>query len=461
MSAPLDQNALANELRRRAERVSGRPADDLCNLATLIRTEASPYELARWLTEAAEVGRNGDGVGPDQGAQDARAALEGARVDLIERIRDGIPEREYLPGGDGWLIAGKRYLVFSPSGVGKTIGTLVVAVEVVRHGGTVAIIDVENGADEYARRLELIFEDQETAAACSERLRYYEYPALSLEWGEKDWVGALADCDLIVFDSSRHVLSALGLAEDANDDYAKFMGRMVMPLSKAGTTTIILDNTGHDGDHPRGASAKRDLNEVLFELSAPTPFDLEAEGRLVWRRTRQRFAGAIPKALEQRIGGGTYGLPVPTADGGDGDHDGQPFRPTFLMERVSRYVEFDPGCSQAKVLKNVEGRDTFIVGALRLLIDEGYIRREPKGNSHLHYGVTEYREAEDDLCPTSAQTSAQNFGVDSPRPLPTTAALPKGEGSGAEVSGPPLPKPSPASGETEVLTRRYDDGEGS
>ena len=82
-----------------------------------------------------------------------------------------------------------------------------------------------------------------------------------------------------------------------------------MPLSKAGRTTVILDNTGHEGDHPRGASAKRDLNEVLFSMTAPEEFDLESEGRLIWRRTRQRFAGAIPKALEQRIGGGMYGLP--------------------------------------------------------------------------------------------------------------------------------------------------------
>jgi hypothetical protein len=130
-----------------------------------------------------------NGSGPDRDDQDALAVLEGSRVDLIERIRDGIPEREYVPGCEGLLIRGKRYLVYSPCGVGKTIGMLIVGVESVRQGGTVVIIDVENGADEYARRLELIIgDDPDLAAACSERLRYYEYPALSLEWGEEEWV---------------------------------------------------------------------------------------------------------------------------------------------------------------------------------------------------------------------------------------------------------------------------------
>jgi hypothetical protein len=189
------------------------------------------------------------------------------------------------------------------------------------------------------------------------------------------------------------VLSALGLAEDANDDYATFMGRMIMPLSKAGKTTAVLDNCGHEGDHPRGASAKRDLNEVLFSLTAPDEFDLETRGRLIWRPTRQRFAGATPKALEQRLGGGEYGLPIPIADDED-HHDDQKFRPTVLMQRVSQYVEFDEGCSQTAVLKNVDGKESYIVKALQILIEEGYIRRElgPR-NSKLHYSVTPYRAA--------------------------------------------------------------------
>ena len=72
-------------------------------------------------------------------------------------------------------IRGKRILMYAASGVGKTFAMQVQGVEIVRQGGTVAAIDVENGADEYARRLEgIIGDDADLAAACSERLRYYE-----------------------------------------------------------------------------------------------------------------------------------------------------------------------------------------------------------------------------------------------------------------------------------------------
>jgi hypothetical protein len=82
------------------------------------------------------------------------AILEASRVDLIALIRNGIPERAYVPGCEPWLLAGKRYLIPATAGVGKSLAMETVAVAVVAAGGRVVILDVENGADEYARRLE-------------------------------------------------------------------------------------------------------------------------------------------------------------------------------------------------------------------------------------------------------------------------------------------------------------------
>jgi hypothetical protein len=447
-AAAFDQQRLARELRLRAEKLYGTKAEEVRNLATLIATEAHPHELARWLVDVSRI--SGNGYRPDEdgavpGATQGRACedLEGARVDLVERIREGIPEREYVPGCDGWLIRGKRYLAFSPSGVGKSLGTLAVGVEVVRHGGTVAIIDVENGADEYARRLEnIVGDDQELLAACSGHLRYYEYPGLSMEWGEGEWVEAVADCDLVVLDSSRNVLSALGLAEDANDDYSHFMARIVIPLSKAGKTTLILDNVGHEGDHPRGASAKRDLNEVLFSLTAPAEFDAQTEGRLIWRRTRQRFAGAIPKALEQRLGGGTYDPPVAVSDHGE-EGSAEKFRPTFLMEQVSRLVEYEPGASLTFIEQHVKGKAIHVRHAVQVLVEEGWMRHElgPR-DSKQHHSVTPYRKPEDDSdhpVPTPSPTPSLDSSVNTPDPVPATPSPPKGKGRGTGTDTHPVP----------------------
>jgi hypothetical protein len=359
-----------------------------------------------------------NGAGPE-------SELLSGRVDLIQLIRGGIPEREYVPGTD-WLIRGKRYMTVASAGVGKTLSGQVVAVEIVMRGGTVVVLDVENGADEYARRLDRILEAREDTevvmAACQERLRYYEYPALSLQWSDGEWITACAGADLVIFDSSRRVLSSVGLAEDTSDDYAKFVERLIIPLNRTGITTAILDNTGHEHtDRARGTKAKEDLNEVIFALTATEDFDAETSGKLVWRRTRQRFSG-VPLVMAQELGGGTYGLPTEleaeVAVGGE-----EKFRPTGYMEKVSRYVEFDAGCTQRAITKNVDGKDRYIIQAIQILEEEGYIGREPgPRSSKLHHSVTPYREADDDRGPTVAPTVAPADAVEPSRLSPRTAA---------------------------------------
>jgi hypothetical protein len=310
------------------------------------------------------------------------------RVDLVERIQEGIPEREFVPGCDGWLIRGKRYLLFASAGVGKSIAVLAVAVEVVAQGGRVVILDVENGADEYARRLGDVLQDrgEDLAEACRERLAYYEYPALRLDWTAEEWTRSIDGADLVVFDSSRMVLSSVGLSEDVNDDYAEFVNKLVVPLARGNSTTLTLDNVGHgDGGHPRGASAKGDLNEVVFEMTAVEPFDGDTRGKVVWRRRRQRFSG-VPLSMEQVVGGGDFELPKPVVQ----DRDGEPreFRPTHLMEQASRVVEGEPGCSTNFLEQHVKGKREYVFKATQMLLDEGYIRREDGPNrSHLHYPI--------------------------------------------------------------------------
>jgi hypothetical protein len=138
-----------------------------------------------------------NGSGPD-GAADL---LSESRVDLIQLIREGIPDREYILGGEPWLIRGKRYLTAAPAGVGKSLVALVAAVEIVARGGRVVIFDVEMGADEYARRLEDVLEnrDDQVAEACRARLVYYEFPALRLDWTPQEWARSVAGADLMIF----------------------------------------------------------------------------------------------------------------------------------------------------------------------------------------------------------------------------------------------------------------------
>lgn len=336
------------------------------------------------------------GIG-GSGSNEPVDALAAARVDLVARVREGIPERCYVPGCEPWLIAGKRYLIAAPAGAGKSLVTLVIADDVVEAGGTVAIFDVENGADEYARRQADILDargrmDSGSARGCVERLRYFEFPALSVNWRAEDWAQALAGVDLAIFDSSRLVLSSAGLAEDSNDDYATFVNALLVPLARAGTATIVLDNMGHaETARARGASAKADLNEVVYVVKVGEQFDRDQHGHARLIRKRTRFSG-LPGELHVPLGGGTYG---PAAEA-EPSSDSEGFRPTGQMERASKVIEERPGLSRNDVLTSIGGRREYANLALTVLVDEGFVRCKRDGKAQLHYSTRAYREVDDE-----------------------------------------------------------------
>jgi hypothetical protein len=240
---------------------------------------------------------------------DLARRLEEARRDLVDLASSAPRERAWVPGCERMLPRGARALLAAPAKTGKSLCMLVHGVDVVLAGGAIAILDRENGADEYARRLGAILGARRATGAqrriVSERLAYFEYPRLGPH--DQDALALeLSLYDLVTFDSSRAWLSSLALAEDKSDDYAAFMA-LVDPLARAGITTLILDNTGHeDKGRPRGTSSKADLNEVVLQLSVVAPFEPDKRGRIRLRRTHSRF-GDVGESWDMELGEGMYG----------------------------------------------------------------------------------------------------------------------------------------------------------
>ena len=75
--------------------------------------------------------------------------------------------------------------------------------------------------------------------------------------------------------------------------------------------------------------------------------------------------------------------------------EGDAFRPTTLMERVSRAVEEAPGLSRNAIESSVRGKTDYKRLALELLIAEGFVRVERDGPATRHHSVAPYREAEE------------------------------------------------------------------
>jgi hypothetical protein len=176
----------------------------------------------------------------------------------------------------------------------------------------VAVLDRENGADEFARRVESVLDARGAGAALrdavSERLRYYAWPSLSLDWrDDPSYVEVFADVDLVIFDSTRSHLTSLGLKEDQSDDFAAFASALIDPLTMAGVATLTLDNVGHvEKGRSRGTSAKADLCDVVYVMDGVTPFSLDVAGRVELRCTHSRI-GEVDGAWEMELGGGHYG----------------------------------------------------------------------------------------------------------------------------------------------------------
>jgi hypothetical protein len=231
--------------------------------------------------------------------------VTGRRVDLIELIEDGIPSNDYLPASDGMFVRGKRHLIAAPKKTGKSLGLLVHLTQMVIAGSRIVIFDRENGRNLYGGRLEEIARtlghDHEKIR---ERVSYYEFPQFRA--GDGDELVALCEgADLVVFDAQRMFLTDLGLVEDSSDDYAQFCAIVIDPLFRAGIATVILDNTGHaEVRRSRGASAKGDLNEVLFTLATVERFNSVTTGLIELEVTDSRFGNF--GRWEMIIGGGRF-----------------------------------------------------------------------------------------------------------------------------------------------------------
>jgi hypothetical protein len=109
--------------------------------------------------------------------------LSGSRVDLLALIDNGIPERKWLPASRQMLARAARHHIAAPMKSGKSLGLLTHVVNMVDAGARVTILDRENGADEYARRLKAILANRppKTREAVRERLTYHAWPRLQLE----------------------------------------------------------------------------------------------------------------------------------------------------------------------------------------------------------------------------------------------------------------------------------------
>jgi hypothetical protein len=176
-------------------------------------------------------------------------------------------------------------------------------------GGRVVYIDVENDKVEMAERLQPIARAFECEDEVKRRLLYL--PDLNLpevlrhEETSGLFVELMTKVNLLVIDSMTRVLSRFGYDENVNSDVAKFMEAFPDATAKAGIAVLLLDNTGREGEHARGAISKEALVETVYDVSGGKDVKPDKHGQLVLKLTRSR-SGKVADWVTAGSGGGSF-----------------------------------------------------------------------------------------------------------------------------------------------------------
>lgn len=374
-------------------------------------SEAPLIADVHWLHEQ----RNGT---PEAAEEDSWAPRN------LAEVPDEPPVQPTL-GEVGIVYPGKRHVFSGPQESAKTLAAYVIGLSVVRSGRRVVLIDFEMGPWDAKTRLR----ELGASAADMGRISYVEPAAPATEAG----IGRLVDLEpaLVIVDAAAGAYDLQELDDNKRGDVERFTRIYVNRFWKAGIATIVLDhvtkNTETRGKYAIGSERKVGGADVHLGFEVVHPIKRGGTGlyKIVTHKDRGGFLkrGKLAE-FELHSDPDTHAITWEFKAPVESDEE-HPFRPTHLMEKVSRYLETQSEpVPRSHVERDVEGKRDYIRQALELLVDEGYVdESEGARGARLAESVISYREATDSMTPTS------------PRPRPDLAP------EGQETTSPLAPTP--------------------
>jgi hypothetical protein len=264
----------------------------------------------------------------------------------------------------------------------------------------------------------------ELRSRCSQ-VRYLDLPSVvGQAWADPAaWIeGVLASYDLLVIDPLSSVASTLGLDFDtSNAEYVSFYDRLVQPLVSLGIAVLLIDNIGHAEEaktRAKGVSAKQDRADLVYSCARcanPPGLLVKADKVRSVRAPQRRGDEWLFDRDTQRIERRGH------VDPGD-DATSTAFRPTIIMEKVSRLVEQEPGLSKRQIRTAIGGKAANVDLALGYLIAEGFLALSEDGQTHHHHSVRPYREADDRATASTESRPCPDRVPDSVKTTASTAS---------------------------------------
>lgn len=397
--------------------------------AQIVRDTARLRQLDTIATQLRNTARNAT-------ATDASRHLEQAFDDLEQIVtrwgpstssNSGLVDLSWLAGGtpptvepptilrrtDGNALfyAGKVNGIFGDPECGKTWIAQAAIVEHLHAGGTAAMIDVDhNGPNHTAARLLLLGATLDHIADPT-RFRYYQPDdADELRAAIDDVVRHTPG--IVLIDSIGEVFPMLGVNTNDGDEVSTALRQICTRPADTGSCVITIDHL------PKGADARSTgfaIGTVAKKRMIRGAY-LRAEARLQPAPGQKglidlRIEKDTTGELRKTSGGGFAGTFIIDSRHSETDgitrwaldrkeapkNDDGSFRPTALMEKISRYIEDNDQCTGRDIEQGVKGNRSAADKALKLLIHEGFVSTFPgPRNSRLHHANSLYRVTEDD-----------------------------------------------------------------
>lgn len=208
---------------------------------------------------------------------------------------------------------------------------------------------------------------------------------------------------LVVLDGVTEAMALEGLDLSNNPDVAEFYNRLPTQIARLGPAVLMLDHPikSHEGrgNWPIGGQHKLSgLDGAAYNLTATAPFGRGRTGRGRLTLVKDRLGFVPSEGRDRRVAdvelvsnGETVSVRLTPATAPED------FRPTCIMERVSRALENSgEGISVNQIKKEVTGKATFQQCAIETLAAEGFIASAPgPRNAALYRSIKPYREADE------------------------------------------------------------------
>jgi AAA domain len=308
------------------------------------------------------------------------------------------------PSIGGLLYPGRRHISSGEPDSLKSWAAQVLCVEEIRAERTVLYIDLEMGASMTLERLRALGLTEEEIRSGFLYVRPSEPMTDEAVLADVTRMVGFARPSLVVVDAFTGALELHGHDPVSGVAIEGFYRTVMAPLEAYGAASLLLDHVAKNRD-ARGKFAidsQRKVGGVDVHLGfrLVTPFARGTTG-LATITTHKDRPGHLPRPrageLELVSDPDTFAVRWRIRSGETStEPDPDTFRPTNLMEKVSRYLEqsAEPR-SRNQIEQAVKGKTDFKRQAIDALIEEGYSVEVPGGQTRLVQFERAFRESDE------------------------------------------------------------------